>query len=212
MEIFPIQHSRLSPAQVRAVLTILNKGGVVVYPTDTSYGIGCDATNARSVKKIFQIKHRAIDKQVSVIVGSVAIAEQYGTFSPDAHALARVFWPGALTIIVKRKRGKGTIGLRIPQHPIALQLAKAFGRPIVSTSANISGKPPCYSLRAFDHQRREQDTGPHPDAVIDGGALPRRRPSTVINLTTEPPHYLRKGPITLVQLNHVCPIFINKKP
>lgn len=212
VEILHIDREKLTPVQLHSILSVLRKGGVIVYPTDTSYGIGCDATNARAIKKVFAIKHRPPEKQVSVIVGSRSIATKYAKFSADARAFATACWPGALTIIVKRKQAKGTIGLRISKHPIAQQIASALGRPLVSTSANISGKPPCHSITALHAQFKNlSNKGPYPDSIIDAGRLPRRLPSTVIDACSSPPILLRVGAITQSKLNRLCPIFKNKK-
>ncbi len=212
MKILRIKREKLTPAQLRSVVAIVRRGGVVVYPTDTSYGIGCDATNAHIVQKIFQIKHRPPEKQASVIIGSLSIAKRYGIFTPQAQALAQACWPGALTIIVRRKRGKGTIGLRISKHPIAQQIVAALGRPVVSTSANISGKEPCYSIRSLQAQFKNLSKGPYPDMIIDAGRLPRRLPSTVIDARSSPAILLRVGALKQSQLNRLCPTSINKKP
>ncbi len=211
VEIITIHNNKLSLSQCRIVTRVLRSGGVVVYPTDTSYGIGCDATNTAAVKKVFAIKHRPCEKQVSVIVHSTVAAHRYGIFSPCARELARHAWPGALTIIVRRRNGQGTIGLRVANSVIARQLAKGLARPLVSTSANISGHSPCYSWKAFEQQLTHAGSGPYPDLVLTAGTLPRRVPSTVVNATTTPIILLRAGAISTAQLRRLCPLSTDKK-
>ncbi len=182
-------------------MEILKAGGVVVFPTETSYGIGCDATNARAVRKVFAIKGRPDGKGTPLIVESLAVAERWGVFSPTAKKLAKNYWPGALTIVAPLPVGSPiakavlqdkTIALRVSGNAVARALAKGLGRPLVATSANLSGQPPCYSVRAF---LRQVPQGV--DACVDVGALPKRKPTTLVKVIGDTMEVLRQGTIRL---------------
>ena len=177
------------------IIDCLMQGGVIVYPTDTAYGLGADWTNARAVKKVFAVKQRSPDKKVPVIVSGVAMAKKYVTWNAQAQGLVDHYWPGALTIVLPKENGT-TLGVRMPNHPIALQIVRAFGKPIVSTSANISYQPTCYSIRSFVGQLSFVNghvPAVSPDIVIDAGALARRMPSTVVDCSGQSMRVLRSG-------------------
>ena len=173
---------------VKYAISILKQGGLVIYPTESSYGIGADFNNNEAKKRIYAIKKRAKSKQLSVIAGSLAAMRRYAIIENDASLLAGKFMPGPLTLVVKRK-GRGTIAFRISSHPFALALAKLYGKPITATSANIAGKKAVYkigdAIKKF---------GGKVDLIIDGGYLPRRNPSTVYDV--EKKKILRKGPVS----------------
>ncbi len=190
-----VKSNLLTKSQLRQVLAILRQGGVIVYPTDTSYGIGCDATNAKAVKKVFAVKQRPAEKQVSVMVSGISMAQRYSQWNNQAQNLAQKWWPGPLTIILKKKKGRGTIGMRAPKHALALQIVKAYNKPIVTTSANISGQPPSYSIPAFMRQLKLFSNTYSPDFIIDAGVLPRRKPSTVIIVNRLQIKVLRQGTV-----------------
>ncbi len=181
---------------LKQAVAVLKQGGVVVFPTETSYGIGCDATNARAVAQVFALKGRPEGKGTPLIVDSLAMAETFGVFSAIAKKLAKKHWPGALTLVVPKK-GRiadavlqdGTVALRVSSHPIARALAKGLGKPLVATSANKSGEPPAFSVRAA------QALGA--DAFVSGGTLRKRRASTLVRITGDAVEVLRQGPVKL---------------
>ncbi len=164
---------------------VLKHGGVVLFPTETAYGLAVDATNPRAVKRVHEIKGRAEEKTFPLIAADAKMAESVMKLSPRLLALAKKHWPGALTIVapVQKKSGlakevvreEGTIAVRVSSGAIAKALAKGLGSPITSTSANKSGETTCYSVRAFFKQLPEADV-----FVLDGGAIPRRALSTII--------------------------------
>ncbi len=236
MLIIHVKKKKLSAAQWTHVLTVFRVGGVVAFPTDTAYALGVDPRVAGAAKKIFSIKGRSERKPLSVTVASTTMAKRYGIFSPLAGRLAKQHWPGALTLVVPLKKssearplrnlhGGNSVGLRYPDHPIAIGLAKKLGFPITSTSANRSGKPACYSLREFlkqmgrvsslqalrsnlDHDRdchappiaiggARNDVGKLPDLFLDVGDLPRRPTSTVVACTGKESRVLRQGTIRI---------------
>lgn len=182
--------------------------GFLLYPTETAYAIGCDATNTRVVQAIFRLKGRGRGKSLPLIVASRAMAERYAVFTPLARRLARMYWPGPLTLVLRARRrfpigiavADGSIALRVSAHPIARALSRQLGRPIVATSANRSGKPPCFSARAACEALfpRAVQLGVPLD-TIDFGTLPRRRPSTIVDARGITPIILRSGsiPITI---------------
>ena len=171
-----------------------------MYPTHTSYGIGCDATNPKAVKKVFAVKMRPAEKQASVMVSGIPMARRYSLWNKQAQKLAERFWPGALTIILKKRRGKGTIGMRSPNHALALQIVNVYEKPIVTTSANISGEPPCYSVPAFLNQLKKFSNSKHPDFIIDTGALAHHKPSTVVDTSSMHFRTLREGNVVVVDV------------
>jgi L-threonylcarbamoyladenylate synthase len=161
-----------SNEQFKQAVAVLRKGGVVVFPTETAYGLAADTGNPRAAGKIFAIKGRGHEKKLPAIAASAAMAQRYAEISPKLMNIARAFWPGPLTVVGSRA------AVRVSPHPIARALSKALGRPIFSTSANVSGMPTCYSVVEVSKQfarRRLQ-----PDFALDVGPLPRRKPSTII--------------------------------
>lgn len=167
---------------LKTVVEILKKGGVIIYPTETAYGIGCDATNNEAVKKIYLIKKRSGKKPLSVIFGSISDAKKYVSLDKKAAKLIKKFMPGPLTLVSKPKKQlvaspENEIAFRIPSGLFALNLAKKFKKPITATSANISGKKPIYSFneafRLFHNKV---------DAIVDKGSLPRKKVSTIFSL------------------------------
>lgn len=194
---------------LKSAIAVLKNGGVVVFPTETSYGIGCDATNARAVRQVFALKGRPDGKGTPLIVDSLTMAEKWGLFNVTAKKLAKKHWPGALTIIVplrvfarneetKQSRvsplvlQNKTVALRVSSHPIAHALAKGLGRPLVATSANLSGEPPAFSLKALSPLLKS-----FPPAILNAGSLPKRKPTTLVKVIDDQCEVLRQGSIKL---------------
>ena len=179
----------------------LKRGAVVVYPTDTAYGLGCDATNAKAVARIFQIKGREAQKALPVIVSDLKMAKKFFVLDAAVAPLAARHWPGPFSIVVGAKKAiakkvlsAGTAAVRVPDSEMARALSEYLGRPLVATSANLSGQPACYSLRSFMKQAAKMKT--KPDIAIDAGALRRRRPSTIVRIDESGEiEVLRKGPV-----------------
>ncbi len=173
---------------LRAAVEALRAGGVVVFPTETTYGIAADATNARAVRRVSRLKGRSTAKTPPLIVASVAQARRLCRLSPALLRLARSHWPGPLTVVAPVRpraglagdvvRADGTVAVRVSSHPTARALARRLGHPIVATSANRAGKPAARSLASA--RRAFTGYAPVPDAWLDGGTLPRRRPSTIV--------------------------------
>ena len=184
--------------QILRVAQILNRGGIIAYPTDTVYGIGTNALNSEAVQRIYHVKQRPPGLPLSVAVLGKSMAQKVAHLNPQAQRLIKTFWPGALTIIVKKKpviphivtSGTDLVGLRAPAHIIPLSILKCSQTPIISTSANKHGNPPCLNVECIRY-----NFGDQVDMIIEG-EQGTNTPSTVINVTTDPPVIVRKGPIT----------------
>lgn len=171
---------------IKEVIRHLKNGGIVVYPTETAYGLGCDATNQKAVDLIFAIKQRDKEKILPVIVGSLTMAEKWAVFTDKEKELAQKFWPGPLTLILpaKKKLAEGclaqdnTIALRVSGNDLARGLAEQLGMPIVATSANLSGTGEIYDIKEFKNVFAEAINKYH-IGIIDGGLLFKRAPSTI---------------------------------
>lgn len=187
------------PQEIPRAIEVLRRGGVVVFPTDTVYGLGAHIFLPRAVEKVFELKGRSRYQPLPVLVGSLDQAAGLAlSLPPGAVALAERFWPGALTLVlvaletvpelVTAKSGK--VAVRVPHHPVPLALIEGLGAPITGTSANLSGQPPARTAEEVKGQMRERV-----DLVLEGGPPPGGRESTVVDLTGKAPLVLRVGAI-----------------
>lgn len=189
-------------AKIEDVAEELLSGSIIVYPTDTVYGLGCDSFNSNAVARLKRIKKRKA-RPLPLLVGSTGIAEDFGCFSPKARTLADLFWPGKLTLVVKEKVkfldsvtcGSGVVGLRVPNHSFLLGLLQYLTAPIIGTSANISGAPPSTTA-----DEAEQQLGSGVDLVIDGGRSQTPIPSTVVDVSSRRMKLLRDGAISFEEI------------
>ncbi|UOQ45343.1 L-threonylcarbamoyladenylate synthase [Halobacillus salinarum] len=188
---------------------LLTEQQVVAFPTETVYGLGADATNETAVKRIFQAKGRPSDNPLIVHVATrEQVRELVTTIPPVAEKLMDAFWPGPLTLVMESSgraaepvtAGLSTIGIRMPDHPLALALIKAADRPLAAPSANRSGRP---SPTSAAHVA--QDLTGRIAAILDGGATGVGVESTVLDCTTEIPVILRPGGIAKEDLEQVIP-------
>ena len=179
---------------------ILRAGGLVAFPTETVYGLGADASSPAAVKKIFVAKGRPADHPVIVHIADMSELKHWAAEVPRAAwLLAEKFWPGPLTIVLKRSPqvsdvisgGQNTVGLRVPGHPVAQQLLKAFGGGIAAPSANKFGR---LSPTTAEHVRGE--LGNAVEMILDGGSCDVGIESTIVDLTREPPAILRPGRVS----------------
>lgn len=182
---------------IELAVSILKGGGVVVYPTDTLYGLGTDATNVEAVKKIFEIKGRAYSQPLPVLILGVDMLYRFADDVPEvAIKLAENFWSGALTIIVWAKRlkhlGSEKVGFRAPAHKVPLEIIRFLDSPLVGTSANLTELS-----GADDPDEIKQQIGERVDLMLDCGKLPLSRPSTVIDATEHPPRIIRAGAVEI---------------
>lgn len=184
---------------------ILNSGGIVAFPTETVYGLGAIATDEQAVQRIFEAKGRPSDNPLIVHIGNQSDIEKYATDIPEiADRLMKAFWPGPLTLIMKKKpgviadvvtAGLSTVAIRMPDHPIALALLRKLDQPLAAPSANRSGKP---SPTEADHVYHDL-IGRVP-LILDGGETGVGLESTILDITVTPPVILRPGGITKEQL------------
>lgn len=175
---------------VQEVIEVLKSGGVVVYPTETSYGLGCDATNAEAIARIFAMKGRPAQKALAALLPSNDWGEAYGLQWPSAlRVLVEAHWPGALNIVLPIRGATTlpqkylfdrTLAIRHSSHPIASALVDGLNAPLISTSANISGEPDQYSAQAIFDRYMQQTL--RPDLVFDAGEIPKTAPSTLVKL------------------------------
>jgi L-threonylcarbamoyladenylate synthase len=189
---------------VTHAVATLRAGGLVAFPTETVYGLGADASNPEAIKKVFAAKGRPHDHPLIVHLASAAQLNDWAReIPPAAHALAKTFWPGPLTLILKRAAhvsdwvtgGQDTVALRVPLHPLAQALLQGFGGGVVGPSANRFGH---VSATTAAHVRTE--FGDTVDCVLDGGACDVGIESTIIDLSGGQPVLLRPGVITAAQI------------
>lgn len=187
---------------------LLNNGEVVAFPTETVYGLGAVATNEKGVKKIFEAKGRPSDNPLIVHIGTIEEVSNYIEEIPEnARVLMDAFWPGPLTIIMKTKQGLlapsvtaglATVGMRMPNHEVALELLRKLKKPVAAPSANRSGKPsPTKAIHV------EEDLQGRIPMILDGGATGIGIESTVLDVTVTPPVILRPGGVTKEMLEEV---------
>ena|SRR5262245_8010752 len=195
---------RISETDFDTILTVLRRGGVIGFPTDTAYGLGADPFNESAITRIFEIKKRAETKPILLLVDSIRMAESVSRPSPAFYLLAERFWPGPLTVVLqassslseKVTAGTGTIGLRLAAAQFATSLVTRFGRPITATSANQSTL-----ASAVTSDEVQSQLGTSLDILVDGGTLPARGGSTLLDLVSDPPVLLREGPISFESLS-----------
>lgn len=186
------------PKVMAITLEILKAGGVIAFPTDTVYGLGCLVDLAASIDRLYEIKGRDTSKPIAVLLGDIDHLPRVAAGLGDvAGRLAARFWPGALTLVVPSNPSLPqnlsplpTIGVRMPNHPFTLDLLRRAG-PLATTSANLSGLPSPVTAREVLDQMNERV-----DLVIDGGPCPGGVPSTVMDCTGAEPRILREGAIT----------------
>lgn len=198
------------PEQLDGAAKVLASGGTVAFPTETVYGLGADARNTEAVEHIFHAKGRPSDNPLIVHIATIEQLEPYVLpYSAVARRLMDCFWPGPLTIVLpvrpgalsaKVTAGLETVGMRMPDHPVALQLIAASGCPVAAPSANRSGRP---SPTLASHVREDLDG--RIDGIVDGGATGVGVESTVIELVGERVNILRPGGVTIEALRQVVP-------
>lgn len=202
---------------IERAVKILKNGGLVAFPTETVYGLGADASNAHAIEKVFHAKQRPMDHPVIVHIREIAQLSRWAIDIPSmAYTLANAFWPGPLTLILKKSPevsdavtgGQDTVGIRIPNHPVTLVLLKAFGGGIVGPSANRFGRISPTTAEAV-----REELGSAVDWVLDGGQCAVGVESTIIDLSDDHPVILRPGMITLEQIELILqrPVALYKK-
>ena len=188
---------------------VIRGGGIIVYPTETLYGIGADASNPAAILRVFKLKKRKDDKPVLVIINYRASLEPLvRRISESADQLIEKFWPGPLTMVFdatfrvpdELTQGGGKIGVRIPSSELCLQLLKECGSPITSTSANVSGGSVPRTISKI-----EKALGLGVDLYLGGGELPVSKPSTVVDVSGSILRVLREGAIPIKRIQKLIP-------
>ncbi|PIQ70379.1 threonylcarbamoyl-AMP synthase [Candidatus Shapirobacteria bacterium CG03_land_8_20_14_0_80_40_19] len=210
-----VQLSKFNQKEViKATLTVLKAGGLVVFPTDTVYGLLCDATNPKAVDKLLSFKGRPVGKAISVFMADEKMAVKYVQINQNAKNIINNLLPGPFTVVclarslLARTQGdslqridprleaeNNTLGFRIPDYPLILTLVRKFGRPVTATSANLSSRPPHHSIESFlkslDSIKKKKIL--LINLIVDAGKLPHNKPSTVIDTTSGQLKTLRFG-------------------
>lgn len=185
------------PTNIEQAVSILKDGGIVIFPTDTAFGIGCRADKYTSVERLFLLRKRPLHQPTPVLVDSLEMAERYAVVSAEVkEQLIEQYWPGALTIIMPAKetvlpllQKNGGVGLRIPNHPTIRQIIRELGVPVLGPSANFHGEPTPYNFTDLDPELVK-----FVDFVVEGECTTKEA-STVISTLSKPWEILRQGAV-----------------
>lgn len=199
-KVYRVDPENPNPEVINLAATVLRDGGIVVFPTETVYGLGALADSKFGPHEMFEVKVRPTNMPIPLLVETEDALDTWGTDVPEyAHRLAREFWPGALTIVVKAsdrvpkdfRAPDGTIGVRSPDNEVVMELIQGAGGPLFATSANTHGNPPPSSCEEI-----EPRIVAHADVVIDGGETEHQQQSTVVDCTGPEPRVVRQGAIS----------------
>lgn len=196
----------MNESSISKAARLVRKGGLVVYPTDTVYGLGCDPFDEKAVARLFDAKGRST-KPVPVLCDSLESALGLGSMNETALSLAHVFWPGALTLVVPLRRklpylvdqGSGEVGVRVPALKACTELIRLCGGFLTGTSANLSGRPSCRTAA-----EAAKALGEKVDLVLDGGRLGGTE-STVVRVLRGSVEVLRRGSVDIQAQRHTSP-------
>ena len=204
-EILPIT----SRKAMKLARRLLREGEVIAFPTDTVYGLGANAFERFAVRQIFAIKERPAHKALPVFIYQMDDLNLVARHVPGyAWPLLQAYWPGALTVVLPKNpklpeevtAGQNSVGVRIPDHVVALDLVAQVGHPLAVTSANLSGQPASTTAEGVAEQLR----GRIP-LILDGGPSPGQQTSTIVDLISRPPRLLRSGHLSLAALREFLP-------
>jgi len=209
VEVAAINPDRPSKQVLKRAARLIAKGAVLVCPTDTGYALAANALDTRAIVKVFNLKGRAYSNPIHMAVSSLEMAGRYAHLSPEAEKLAHNFLPGALTLVLPKKEivpsllvaGRDTVGIRIPDNKVMLELAAMTDLPITATSANASGQPTPYSVPEV--LRRLGEAAEQVSLILDQGLIPSRGLSTIVDLTVSPPQLLRQGLVSWLEIRQV---------
>ena len=203
-QIFTVNPRDPEPEIISKAVQDLQSGYVVAYPTETFYGLGVDVTNEKAIKRLYDIKRRDYGLPIAILVSDKAMLEEYvGPIAESVLNLIKTFWPGPLTILfpagAKISRSlttnTGKIGIRISSHPVATAIVGEFGKPITTTSANLSGYPPSCNTKHIQKYFKDKV-----DIILDGGECEPSRGSTVVDIADETMAIIRDGAIPADQV------------
>lgn len=191
---------------IKKAQTVLKKGGLFVFPTETCYGIGADATKKSAINKLYSYKTRREGKPLSIVVSDIKMAQKYVEINEMAENLYKSYLPGPITVVSKGKGrvAKGveseydTLGIRIPDHELVLDIVKNFGKPFTATSANMSYLPKPYSIKALLKNMPAKNLELI-DLIIDAGELANRETSTVVDTTMNSLNIVREGQLNILK-------------
>lgn len=204
---FRMDADRPDPGAIEAAADAIRRGELVVFPTETVYGLAADALNENAVRRVFEAKGRGERHPLPVqVAGSANLSQVAAEVPVGAAALAERFWPGPLTIVLPKgsevsdavSGGAATIGVRVPDHPVALALLRKLGLPIVATSANLTGQPPPTTADGAVRQLGESVS-----VVLDAGECRIGVASTVVDLSVSPPRILRAGAVSAEEIRDI---------
>lgn len=202
-KIIKAKQGKLSAAQLDVCREAIERGGLIVFPTDTVYGLGCNAFHMAAIKKIYELKGRSYTKALPILLGDVSQLPLVASeIVPQVSVLTEEYWPGALTLVFKTAplamvatRGRSTVAIRVPDHKLAQQILTCVHVPLATTSVNTSGEPSITkgteAVKLFDGRV---------DVIVDGGACDWRKESSVVDATHFPFTILRQGVISKTDL------------
>ncbi|HXW06284.1 MAG TPA: L-threonylcarbamoyladenylate synthase [Vicinamibacterales bacterium] len=198
VSVLSISATEPEPDRIDRAAGVLRAGGVVLFPTDTLYGIAVDPRQEDAVRRLFEVKGRVEAAAIPLVAATVEQADAAGVLGPREQTLARAFWPGPLTVVVPARPGLApavlaggrTVAVRVPAHRVARALAASLGFCVTATSANRSGQPPVAHPAELD-----ADLCARADLILDAGATPGIAPSTIVELTQAGPRLVRPGAI-----------------
>lgn len=195
----------INQENLAAAVEAIQNGQTIAFPTETSYGLGCDATNKDAVDKIFKIKERKSDKPLLVVVSSIEMAKKYLFWNDLLEDLARKYWPGPLTVVGEWNKKESlamgvvatdnTIAVRVTNFPLTKFLSEKLNRPVVATSANLADAGDVYGSKQV--LAMFSDKTAKPDILIDGGELPQNPPTTIVSVVGNNLKILRQGQIKI---------------
>jgi L-threonylcarbamoyladenylate synthase len=196
-------------AQLDGAVAAIRAGLVVAYPTDTLYGLAADPRSAGAVDRVLALKGRDAAQTIALVAADIAQVDEIALLTPMARHVVKKWWPGPLTVLVRAKAGLapttvgegGLVGVRIPDHPVALALTRAFGHAVTATSANRSGRPATASPDVVVAEL------PNVDVLVDAGPSPGGPPSTLVDLSGDVPRLLRAGATPFDRVLEFCSSF-----
>jgi tRNA threonylcarbamoyl adenosine modification protein (Sua5/YciO/YrdC/YwlC family) len=185
MEYLKVSFKVIKTEEIDSIVNFLNHGKVIVYPTDTIYGLGCIAVDKKAIKKIYRIKKREKGKPMLMLVGSLSVAKKYCRINKAQEKYLSKIWPGAVSVVLEGKGGLPeelsgglkSLAIRLPKNNFLLKILKKLGKPLVSTSLNLSGQPPVKSVERISRMLKREK----PDLIVDVGPL-ITKPSRLIDL------------------------------
>lgn len=207
MEKYINLENKLDYEELKIPAKIIKEGGIVIFPTETVYGIGTNGLNKEAIKKLYEVKQRPLNKPISLLVSNIEMVNQVAkNISKLEYKIMQNFFPGPLTIILEKKdivpdiltANTNTVGIRMPSGEIARKLIEYAGIPIATPSANISGKPSGTNIKDI-----QKDFAGKVDCLIDNGESKLGIPSTIIRVINNEVHILRQGSISMEQINAI---------